>query len=167
MIITPTLQQRLDVREKPNSAVVMHQNWGHLLFHHWEYDPDEVQLRLPNGLYVDTHDTKAYIGIVPFFMEKVRPSFCPTIPGLSWFQELNLRTYVHDKYGRPGVWFFTLDCNQWLAVKLARAYFHLDYNHAKMSARFDSDEIIFRATRKGDGTEQVFGYPNELQTQQT
>jgi len=99
-------------------------------------------------------------------MENVRPSFCPSIPGLSSFQELNLRTYVHDKYGRPGVWFFTLDCNQWLAVKLARAFFHLDYNHAKMSARFDSDKIIFKATRKGDGTEQVFGYPNELQTQQ-
>ncbi len=166
MPTTPTHQQRLDVREKPDSAVVMQQDWGHLLFHHWEYDPDEIQKRLPNGVYVDTYGGKAYLGVVPFFMEKVRPSFCPSIPRLSWFQELNLRTYAHDKHGRPGVWFFTLDCNQWLAVKLARTLFHLDYNHAKMSAKMASDKVIYKAIRKGDDIEQVFHYPYTLQAQQ-
>ena len=47
--------------------------------------------------------------------------------------ELNLRTYVHDDSGNAGVWFFSLDCNQPLAVEIARRAFHLPYEHAVMS----------------------------------
>jgi len=161
----PTDQQRLDAREKPASPVVMRQDWSHLLFLHWEVSPEEIQQRLPEGLFVDTFQDKAYLGVVPFFMEKIRPVYCPTVPGISWFQELNLRTYVHDKYGRPGVWFFTLDCNQWLAVKIARSLFHLPYNHAKMSFNVKSEQLVYKSKRKGDDVEQVFQYPNELTSQ--
>lgn len=165
----PSDQQRLEARDKPDSAVVMRQEWSHLLFLHWEASVEEIQQKLPEGLYVDTFEGKAYVGVVPFFMEKVRPAFCPCVPGLSWFQELNLRTYVHDKHGRPGVWFFTLECNQWLAVKIARLLFHLPYNHAKMSSELDSGELIYQSTRKGDDNqlaEQEFRYPNELNTRE-
>lgn len=166
MMTRPTEQQRLDAREKPDSVVVMRQDWSHLLFLHWEIAPEIIQQRLPKGLFVDTYEGKAYLGIVPFFMEKIRPTYCPSIPGLSWFQELNLRTYVHDKNGRPGVWFFTLDCNQWLAVKIARSLFHLPYHHAKMSSEVHSEQLIYRSTRNADFVEQVFRYPQSLTTQQ-
>ena len=36
------------------------------------------------------------------------------------FQELNVRTYAVDHTGRPGVWFYSLDCNRALAVLGAR-----------------------------------------------
>ena len=91
---TPTLQQRLTAREQPQSPVVMKQDWTHLLFLHWEVAPETIQAKLPPGLTVDTYEGKPFLGVVPFFMEKIRPSFCPCVPGLSWFQELNLRTYV-------------------------------------------------------------------------
>ncbi len=107
----------------------MYQNWRNLLFLHWEYDVEAIQSTLPEGLRVDTFAGKAYLGIVPFFMEDVHPRFFPTIPGLSDFQEVNVRTYVSDHRGIPGVWFYSLDANQWLAnwsKRLFRARVHHD-----------------------------------------
>ena len=49
---------------------------------------------------------QAYMGIVPFYMQGLRPVYCPSVPFISNFPELNLRTYVYDQSGRPGVWFF-------------------------------------------------------------
>lgn len=81
---------------------------------------------------MDTYGGKAYLGIVPFFMKNIRPRFLPAVPGISNFMELNLRTYVYDRAGIPGVWFYSLDANQWLAVKIAKTLFHLPYEHAAM-----------------------------------
>lgn len=113
----------------------MSQRWRDLLFLHWEYPVEQIQQTLPPGLQADTYNGKAYLGVVPFFMCDVRPRLLPAIPGISHFMELNLRTYVHDESGVPGVWFYSLDANQPLAVAVARRYFHLPYEHAKMVAR--------------------------------
>lgn len=163
----PTDEQRLAERQQPSSAVVMKQDWSHLLFLHWEIDPAVIQATLPPGLNVDTYDGKAYLGIVPFFMEKIRPSYCPAVPGLSWFQELNFRTYVHDEQGRPGVWFYALDCNQWLAVKIARALFHLPYQHAQMKSSQQGSRLNYTSRRKGCDQAQTFNYPAELNHSET
>ncbi|HEU0006649.1 MAG TPA: DUF2071 domain-containing protein [Terriglobia bacterium] len=112
----------------------MYQRWEDLLFLHWSYDPLAIQSTLPRGLRVDTFEGKAYVGIVPFFMRDVRPSFCPRLPGISDFLELNVRTYVHDERGVPGVWFYSLDANQRLAVRAARRFFCLPYFDSKMKA---------------------------------
>jgi len=158
----PTPEQRLAARNRPASSVVMKQRWSHLMFLHWEIEPELVQQILPDGLMVDTFDGKAYLGVVPFFMERIRPVYCPPVPGISWFQELNFRTYVYDTEGRPGVWFLSLDCNQWLAVKMARRFFHLPYQHAVMSASRDDGALIYKSQRKGDDEEQEFRYPDHL-----
>jgi len=110
----------------------MYQQWRDLLFLHWEYPAAAIQETLPEGLFVDTFGGTAYLGIVPFFMRNSRPRFLPAVPGLSNFMELNLRTYVYDRSGIPGVWFYSLDANQPLAVEIARRIFHLPYRHAKM-----------------------------------
>lgn len=111
--------------------------------------PATIQARLPRGLFVDTHRSQAYLGLVPFFMQRVRPRGLPPVPGLSWFLEFNVRTYVHDQEGRPGVWFFSLDCNQPLAVLIARRAFHLPYEHATMTARGVDDTCDFTSRRRG------------------
>ena len=69
--------------------------------------------------------------------EEIRPRGLPAVPWLSAFPELNVRTYVHDREGRPGVWFYSLDAARWLAVKFARAAFHLPYHHAAMPVSRD------------------------------
>ena len=129
----------------------MYQRWRDLLFLHWEYPAAAIQATLPEGLLVDTFDGRAYLGVVPFFMRNIRPRFLPAVPGISDFMELNLRTYVHDRAGVPGVWFYSLDANQWLAVKIARHLFHLPYEHAKMtSSRTPGAGIRYRSARSGD-----------------
>lgn len=145
----PTPDQRLACRERPPGFPVMRQRWSRILFLHWRVDPGPLRATLPPGLHLDLHQGEAWLGIVPFFMERVRPVFAPPFPGLSWFLELNVRTYVHDDHGVPGVWFHSLDCNQPLAVEFAKRGFHLPYRHASMACRTEGDETYYRCRRRG------------------
>jgi uncharacterized protein len=133
----------------PPYPVVGTQRWRDLLFLHWRVSADAVQATLPHGLFVDTHEGQAYMGIVPFFMDRVRPAFLPPVPWLSWFLELNVRTYVRDAHGVPGVWFYSLDCNQPVGVAIARRFFHLPYVHARMHATHAGGAVDFYSQRRG------------------
>ncbi len=112
--------------------VVMRQRWRDLLFLHWPVDPEMLRRRLPPGLDLDLFGGAAYIGLVPFTMEGVRPRWLPPVKGLSAFHETNVRTYVHRDGREPGVWFFSLDAANRLAVRIARRLFHLPYYDARM-----------------------------------
>lgn len=136
----------------------MLQRWEKLAFLHWRWDSDDIQRTLPPGLYVDTFQGEAWLAIVPFLMRGIRPRFCPAVPGISNFLELNVRTYVHDEQGRPGVWFYSLDCNQPLAVWTARAFFHLPYQHARMHAAMRDNEIDYTCQRRGEPNTSRFRY---------
>ena len=160
-MITPSLDQRESMRKRPKaSSPVMSQTWDDLLFVHWEVDAQDLQKTLPSGLYVDTFGGKAYLGLVPFFMRKIRPSWFPSIPYVSNFLECNVRTYVHDEEGNPGVWFYSLDTNRWLAYKIGRMAFSLPYFWAKMKAKKNSDgEISYNLKRRFCGAEDIsFNY---------
>jgi hypothetical protein len=132
--MTPTTAQRLAPRDRPSGLPVLHMRWDALLFLHWRVEPAEIQRTLPDGLTVDTHEDAAWLGVVPFFMRRVHPTGLPCVPWLSDFLELNVRTYVFDRHGSPGVWFYSLLCDQPVAVELARRFFHLNYRHARLEA---------------------------------
>src|SRR5205085_1965911 len=107
-------------------------------------DPAAIQRLLPAGLTVDTFpdaqgEEKAWIGLVPFRMEGVRPRFLPPLPGLSAFPETNVRTYVHNEGKAAGVWFFSLDADQSIACWAARRFFGLPYFKAAMTVDEDGD----------------------------
>jgi hypothetical protein len=136
----------------------MRQRWADLLFLHWTVDADVIQSRLPAGLHVDLFDNQAWLGVVPFAMQRVHPVGLPPLPWISWFLELNVRTYVHDESGRPGVWFFSLDCSQPVAVEAARRFFHLPYYRARMNAEARGAEIVYSSRRKGSDTVSRFRY---------
>ncbi|MDB2282885.1 DUF2071 domain-containing protein [Halorubrum ezzemoulense] len=105
--------------------------WRDGLFAHWPVDPSTVAAALPDGLSVATHDGDAYLGVVPFVMEDIRPRGVPR--GLS-FPELNLRTYVEGPNG-PGVYFHSLDADDRLGVAVARGLFRLPYYRAETDVR--------------------------------
>ena len=105
--------------------------WRDGLFAHWPVDPEVVAAALPDGLSVATHDGDAYLGVVPFVMDDIRPRELPT--GLS-FPELNLRTYVEGPNG-PGVYFHSLDADDRLGVAVARGLFRLPYYRAETDVR--------------------------------
>jgi uncharacterized protein YqjF (DUF2071 family) len=136
----------------------MRQVWTNLLFLHWRFSAEVVQRTLPRGLTVDVFDGVAWIGVVPFFMRDVHPRGLPPVGRLSNFLELNVRTYVHDEAGRPGVWFYSLDCNQSLAVWLARKFFHLPYVHAEMAADIQDGRVHYRSRKKSEDEDSRYVY---------
>ncbi|WP_233246087.1 YqjF family protein [Coraliomargarita sinensis] len=144
------LEARRRERHRPDSPVVMYQRWSELLFLHWAVPPEVVQAGLPEGLTVDTYEGQAWIGVVPFLMHGVRPRGLPPVPALSNFPELNLRTYVYDHIGRPGVWFYSLDTPNSVANWIARTFFHLNYRTARMEVRHGEREIDCRSELKQD-----------------
>ena len=144
------MAQRCDLRQRPAALAIGRQRWSELLFLHWKIDARVIQATLPEGLFVDTFAGAAYLGIVPFFMERIRPAWLPPLPWISWFLELNVRTYVHDAEGRPGVWFYSLDCNQPVAVAIARSCFHLPYFHARMAASYRGGSVHYECRRHAE-----------------
>lgn len=106
--------------------------WSDLLFMHWPVRPDVLRPLTPAGIELDTHGGEAWIGVVPFGMRRLRARFVPSLPWLSAFPELNVRTYVRAG-GRGGVWLFSLDAGNRLAVRAARRTFRLPYFDARVS----------------------------------
>ncbi len=138
---------RLAPAVRPPGRAVMRQNWRHLLFLHWVVSPERLRPLVPNGLDLDLFEGRAYVGLVPFTMTGVRPVWAPAVPGLSNFHETNVRTYVHRAGRDPGVWFFSLDAANRVAVALARTFFHLPYHHARMRLTLEPEAISYASQR--------------------
>jgi uncharacterized protein YqjF (DUF2071 family) len=130
----------------PPGRWVMAQGWDDLLFAHWPIALAALRPLIPEQLTIETFDGAAWLGIVPFSMRRVHARGLPPLPGLSTFPELNVRTYV-TAGGKPGVWFFSLDAANRLAVAAARRWYHLPYYHARMSSRRAGATVGYRSER--------------------
>ena len=124
--------------------------WDTLTFLHWTYKPDVVARLLPPRLTLDTFEGKAWVGLIPFNM-RVRLEHTPSLPWASRFCETNVRTYVRDEQGRPGIWFFSLDASRLGAVVAARATFRLPYMWSQMSLHKNGDTITYVCRRRWPG----------------
>lgn len=114
---------------------------------------------IPPALQVDTFEGRAFVGLVPFTMRNVRPQrFLPAVPGLANFHETNVRTYVLRAGRDPGVWFFSLDAANLLAVWAARTFFHLPYYHADMDLQVDGAKVRYRSERRSGAARLQLSY---------
>jgi uncharacterized protein len=134
----------------PPALWIMAQSWHDLLFAHWPVDAEMLRPHIPQQLEIDTFEGRAWLGIVPFSMTGVRLRGTPALPGLSAFAELNVRTYVTAQ-DKPGVWFFSLDAANSLAVFAARLIFHLPYFRARMKCREADGWIEYQSERSHAG----------------
>ena len=130
----------------PDGPWVMAQTWQDLLFAHWPVPAPDVRALIPAGLEIDTFDGTAWVAVVPFRMSGVRLRGTPALPWLSYFPELNVRTYV-VRDGKPGVWFFSLDAGNFVAVAIARRWFHLPYFPADMNCVERHGSIHYQSQR--------------------
>ena len=128
----------------------MAQSWHELLFAHWAVPVEALRPHVPAGLSIDTFEGRAWVGVVPFRMTGVRLRFMPALPWLSAFPELNVRTYVSFG-GKPGVWFFSLDAANPVAVAAARVWFGLPYFRARMSCVEKNGWFEYRSERTHGG----------------
>jgi uncharacterized protein len=135
----------------PVRLPVMIQHWTCLTFLHWRYPAELIQSHLPAGLRVEPFDGAAWVGLVPFLMDRVRAPRLPPLPWLSRFPETNVRTYVHGPDGRTGIWFLSLDAARLPAVAAARAGYGLPYFWSAMSLRRSGAEVLYRARRRWPG----------------
>jgi hypothetical protein len=150
----------------------MTQRWNDLLLAHWPVPASTMAALLPEWLDVDKFQGSAWLGIVPFWLDRIKIRGAPPIPGARSFPDLNLRTYVRDQYtGTPGVYCFSLDASNLLAVAAARAYYHLPYYWSEMRIeqraerefafysrrRFSSRPVIFKARYRGLGPNHRLG----------
>ena len=78
------------------SRWIKHMRWLSLLFMHWRVPVDVVRpMRptIPTALTIGTFDGHAWVGLIPFAMREVRPTFTPSPPAVSHSHECDVRTY--------------------------------------------------------------------------
>lgn len=117
--------------ELPNEPWKYYQEWNKVVFLHWEIPADLLIPIIPKDVSLDTFDGKAYVSLVPFMMEQVRPRGLPAWSFISTFQEVNLRTYV-IKDGVAGVYFLSIEAGKRLAAYICRKLSGLPYEYASM-----------------------------------
>ena len=130
---------------------IMRQRWERLTFLHWRFEAAEVQRLLPGGLETETCDGAAWVGLVPFYMRVATPGG-QRVPWVSNFCETNVRTYVRDRQGRSGIWFFSLDASRLGAVVAARVTpYRLPYFWSRMRLGERGNEIAYLSRRRWPG----------------
>jgi uncharacterized protein YqjF (DUF2071 family) len=140
----------------PEGRWIMTQTWHDLLFAHWPVGVDRLRALVPPGLELDLFEGEAWLGVIPFRMTNVAPRGLPALPWMSAFQELNVRTYVRAD-GKPGVYFFSLDASNPVAVAIARTSFRLPYYTASMEVAAEEGGLRYRSRRTAhDGPPAVF-----------
>lgn len=109
------------------------QDWRELLFAHWRVPLSTLQSHLPAEVEIDTWHGEAWVSAVAFRLV-TRLVGWPSVPFVSRFLELNLRTYVRDRV-QPAVWFLSMHGGRRLSVWLGRRLTPLPYSHAPI--RYD------------------------------
>lgn len=132
----------------PATPWLMTQSWHNLLFAHWRVEVATLRRLVPAAFELDLFNGEAWLGIVPFSMSNVGLRGTPSLPWLSSFPELNVRTYVRVG-DRPGVYFFSLDAGRRLAVAAARTFLNLPYFSASMNVDTAGDAVVYQCAREG------------------
>jgi uncharacterized protein YqjF (DUF2071 family) len=137
---------------------MMTQRWNDLLFAHWPIPAASLAPLMPEGIQVDTFQGSAWLGVVPFWMDRIKFRGLPSLPGVRSFPELNLRTYVRDqRTGTPGVFFLSLDAGNLFAVTFARTVFSLPYYWAEMNLKQRNErDFVFSSRRRLASTPVIF-----------
>ena len=148
---------RIAPTRRPEGKNTGTQLWRELLFLHWKVPVEALRPLVPARLSLDLWEGEAYVGVVPFLMREIAPSWWPKALGFD-FLECNLRTYVHLEGEGPGVYFFSLEASSWLAVQAARVGWGLPYHHARMSTSTVEDVVAYETVRRGDGAKHAVKY---------
>ncbi len=136
----------------PARSWSLNQNWVNLTFMHWIVDKKKISKYIPEDIELEDFDGDAYVGTIPFRMERVRPRFLPSVPFVSNFPEFNIRTYV-TKNGIPGVLFLTLDAQSRITTAYAPWAYGLPYIYSKGYVKETEEGFEWYSKRVSNGIE--------------
>jgi uncharacterized protein len=137
------------LRPLPIGRWKMTQRWNDLLFVHWPVPVTAIAHLLPAGLQVDTYQGSAWVGVIPFWLDRVKFSNGVRLPTASGIPALNLRTLVRDeKTKTPGTYVFSLDNSDLMTVLLGRGLYHLPYHWADMCFEQKSERDFTLSSRR-------------------
>ncbi len=132
----------------PANSWFIHQKWKNVLFLHWQLDAELIERYLPAHLKLDTFKGKGWITITCLEMDDVKLKNFPSIPSISSFYEVNVRTYVTYR-NIPGLFYFSLDASSWLSVLGARWTSPLPYFNADIvSHKNPTGDTYIQSKRK-------------------
>lgn len=103
-----------------------YQEWNNALFLHWKIPVEILRPLVPEDLEIDTFEGNAWVSIVAFTMQKIRPKLLPSLKVISDFHEINLRTYVTND-NKPGVYFLNIEAEKAISAMVSRAISKLPY----------------------------------------
>jgi uncharacterized protein len=134
----------------PSKKWSYYQEWNNALFLHWKVSIDLLEPFIPKDLMLDTFENEAWISVVAFTMEKIRPKNLPAFPPISNFHEINIRTYVIHN-GKPGVYFLNIEAQKLLSAKLSKFLSRLPYEKARMkrSQKNELQDYTSKLKKKG------------------
>lgn len=134
---------------------ILHADWLDAVFLHYSVDPEFLQPWVPYPL--DLHEGRAYVSLVAFTMQDMRPRHGGKLGALlmkpiSTHEFLNVRTYVkHD--GEKGIYFLAEWLPNALSTALGPSVFGLPYRHGRLEYQNDHLEGrvqgFIRDTRSG------------------
>lgn len=131
----------------PSKNWIMRQSWRNVLFVHYPVSSEYLRTYIPSSLEIDTYKGTAWLGMVAFMMEGIFPRGLSSISLTPSFSEINVRTYVHFN-GKPGVYFLSLDVNDWASYTIARRWYRLPYQRTNISYQQEGETFYFESARK-------------------
>ena len=124
-------------RKLPSGPWKYYQEWNDALFLHWEIPVDILRKSVPENLKLDLFEGKAYVSLVAFTMQKIRPKNLPAVAYISDFHEINLRTYIKND-NKKGVYFLNIEAEKTLSAFIARKMSGLPYGKSAINRANES-----------------------------
>lgn len=137
----------------PTSSWKYYQEWNQVVFLHLKVSKEYLRRFVPKKLELDDYHGQCYISIVLFTMENVRPRFLPGVNFISYFHELNIRTYVKSE-GKSGVYFLNIEGEKSISCFLAKTLSGLNYKKSHMFRQNN----IYQSKNKKDNSAAYLKY---------
>lgn len=124
----------------PGGGWKYYQEWQNVFFLHWKVELSELQKYVPHELEIELYNGKAWVSIVGFDMQNIRPRYLPAFSLVSNFLELNIRTYVKHN-DKSGVYFLNIEAGSRVSSFLAKFLSGLPYQYVPIICRDGSFEL--------------------------
>lgn len=116
----------------PEKGWRFYQEWNDAFFLHWQVSYEELRKLVPPELQIDLFEGNAWVSFVAFTMDKIRPRHLPSFAPVSYFHEINIRTYIKSGH-KTGVYFLSMEGSKQLSCLVAKAISELPYRYSKMT----------------------------------